>query len=62
MSAALYYWVDPAWWNDWSSSARVINLVKWIGLGLVIYTVTLLLSGLRLKHLSNMERHGPSPA
>ncbi|MGZ5526854.1 MAG: murein biosynthesis integral membrane protein MurJ [Methylomonas sp.] len=62
MTAALYYFVDPAWWNGWSSSARVVNLVKWIGLGLVIYTATLLLTGLRLKHLSNMERHGPSPA
>jgi len=62
MTAVLYYFVDPVWWNDWSSSARVINLVKWIGLGLVIYTATLLLTGLRLKHLSGMHRHGPSPA
>jgi len=53
MSAGLYYFVDPAWWNGWSSSARVLNLVKWIGIGLVIYTVTLLLTGLRLKHLTN---------
>jgi putative peptidoglycan lipid II flippase len=62
MSAGLYYFVDADWWNHWNSTERVINLVKWIGLGLLIYTATLLLTGLRLKHLSGMHRHGPSPA
>lgn len=52
MLASLYYFVDSNWWNDWNSTERVINLVKWIGIGLVIYTVTLLLTGLRLRHLS----------
>jgi len=33
----------------------VINLVKWIGLGLVVYAVTLLSTGLRLKHLSSQN-------
>jgi len=36
---------------------RVINLVKWIGIGLVIYAATLLLTGLRLKHLAG-QAHG----
>ena len=57
MAAGLYYFVDAAWWNDWSSTARVINLVKWIGIGLVCYTATLLLTGLRLKHLT-VQGHG----
>jgi putative peptidoglycan lipid II flippase len=57
MSAGLYYFVDAAWWNDWNSTARVINLVKWIVLGLVFYTATLLLTGLRLKHVS-VQRDG----
>jgi len=57
MSAVLYYFVDPAWWIDWSSSARVINLVKWIGIGLVVYIVTLQLAGLRAKHLA-CQRYG----
>lgn len=52
MSAALYYFVDTGWWNDWNSTERVINLVKWIGIGLAIYSTTLLLTGLKLKHLS----------
>jgi putative peptidoglycan lipid II flippase len=52
MAVALFYFVDTAWWNDWNSTARVINLIKWIGLGLVIYTATLLLTGLRPKHLA----------
>jgi len=53
MSAVLHYLVDPAWWNDWSSSVRVLNLGKWIGIGLAIYAAVLLLTGLRLKHLSS---------
>jgi len=57
MSAGLYYFVDPAWWNNWNSTMRVINLVKWIGIGLVIYAATLLLTGLRLKHLAG-QAHG----
>jgi len=31
---------------------RVINLLKWIVIGIVIYTATLVLTGLRLRHLS----------
>jgi len=57
MSAGLYYFVDAAWWHDWNSTARVINLVKWIGIGLVCYATTLLLTGLRLKHLS-VQQYG----
>jgi len=52
MSAGLYYFIDADWWNHWDSMERVINLVKWIGIGLVIYAATLLLTGLKLKHLS----------
>ena len=52
MSAALYYLVDANWWNQWSSGERVINLLKWILIGIVIYTATLGLTGLRLRHLS----------
>ncbi len=60
MSLALYYWVDVSWWNQWSSSDRVINLFKWILIGLLIYMGTLVLVGLRLRHLSvvrNMPRN-----
>jgi len=52
MAAGLFYFVDTAWWNDWSSTARVLNLLKWIGLGLACYTATLWLTGLRLRHLA----------
>jgi len=52
MAAGLFYFVDADWWNDWNSTARVINLAKWIGLGLVCYTATLVLTGVRLKHLT----------
>jgi putative peptidoglycan lipid II flippase len=52
MSAALYYLVDASWWNQWSSGERAINLLKWIVIGIAIYTATLVLTGLRLRHLS----------
>ena len=52
MSAALYYLVDASWWNQWGSGERVINLLKWIVIGIAIYTATLVLTGLRLRHLS----------
>ncbi|MDP2099736.1 MAG: murein biosynthesis integral membrane protein MurJ [Methylobacter sp.] len=52
MAAGLFYFVDTAWWNDWSSTVRVLNLLKWIGLGLACYTATLWLTGLRLRHLA----------
>ena len=52
MSAVLYYLVDASWWNQWSAGERVINLLKWIVTGIAIYTATLVLMGLRLRHLA----------
>jgi len=52
MAAVLYYMVDASWWNQWSAGARVVNLLKWIAAGIAIYTSTLVLTGLRLGHLS----------
>lgn len=57
MSAGLYYGVDADWWNQWDSLTRIINLLKWIVLGLVCYIATLLLTGLRIKHLTAIQRH-----
>lgn len=52
MTAVLYYWVDAHWWNDWSATDRIINLVKWIIIGMAVYVVTLLLTGLNPRHLT----------
>lgn len=52
MAFSLYYLVDAQWWNSWGSGERVINLLKWIGIGMAIYTTVLLLTGLRLRHLT----------
>ncbi len=57
MAAGLHYFIDTGWWNDWNSTERVLNLVQWIGLGSVIYTATLLFTGLRVKHLTG-QKHG----
>jgi putative peptidoglycan lipid II flippase len=55
MAAGLYYFVDTNWWGHWNSTARAINLVKWIAIGSLIYTATLLLTGLKLKHLTDLS-------
>ena len=55
MSAALYYLVDASWWNPWSSGERVINLLKWVIIGIAIYAATLVLTGLRLRHLAVVQ-------
>jgi putative peptidoglycan lipid II flippase len=52
MSAVLYYLVDASWWNQWGSGERVLNLLKWIVIGIVIYAATLVLTGLKLRHLA----------
>jgi len=55
MSAVLYYLVDASWWNHWGSGQRVINLLKWIVIGMAVYTATLVLTGLRLRHLTVVQ-------
>ncbi len=55
MSVALYYLVDASWWNQWNSGERIINLLKWIVIGLVIYLATLVMTGLRLRHLASSQ-------
>jgi len=51
MFISLYYLVDAQCWNLWSASERVINLLKWITVGMAVYAATLVLTGLRLRHV-----------
>jgi len=55
MLASLYYLVDAQWWMLWSSGERVINLLKWIMIGVAVYAGVLVLTGLRLRHLAFMQ-------
>ncbi|MEQ1485014.1 murein biosynthesis integral membrane protein MurJ [Methyloglobulus sp.] len=52
MAVCLCYFVDDNWWNQWGSADRVVNLLKWISIGCIVYVLTLTLSGLRLRHLT----------
>ena len=52
MLAMLYYCVDVGWWHPWGALDRVVHLLAWIASACVIYTLTLVLAGLRPKHLS----------
>ncbi len=57
MVALLYHGVDTELWFAWSMLERGLNLGGWIVLGAVLYGMTLLLSGLRLRHLSSHDCH-----
>lgn len=52
MSASLYYLVDVEAWQGWHTSERILQLLKFIVIGMVIYATALLITGLRLRHLS----------
>ncbi|MCF7969628.1 MAG: murein biosynthesis integral membrane protein MurJ [Methylococcaceae bacterium] len=52
MTALLYHFVDTRLWLGWGIVERALNLVMWIGLGGGLYVAVLVLSGLRLRHLS----------
>lgn len=56
MAAGLYYFVDAGQWGRWGSMDRVTHLLIWIATGCVIYAATLVLAGLRFRHL--VSRHG----
>ena len=57
MSMVLYYFVDANWWNQWHSGDRIINLFKWVLIGLLTYIVTLVLTGLKLLDLSIVQEN-----
>jgi putative peptidoglycan lipid II flippase len=52
MSAGLYYLIDAENWQHWHTLDRVVNLFKFIMTGMIIYGLTLLLTGFRLRHTS----------
>ncbi len=52
MAVFLYRFVDARLWLDWAASERIINLALWIGLGALVYAVSLLITGFRVRHLS----------
>lgn len=51
MSAFLYYFVDVKLWLDWSASQRGLHLALAIGLAIAIYSLALLLLGIRPRHI-----------
>lgn len=52
MSYVLYQWVQAEWWQHWTSGERILNLILWVMIGIVTYSATLVLTGLRLRHLT----------
>ncbi|HIG92145.1 MAG TPA: murein biosynthesis integral membrane protein MurJ [Methylococcaceae bacterium] len=51
MGCVLYYFVDGAVGLDGQMGSRILELVQWIALGFLVYLLTLLLFGLRFRHL-----------
>jgi len=52
MTSMLYHLVDTELWLYWGLVDRVINLALWISAAIFLYVVVLVLSGLKLRHLS----------
>ncbi|WP_026146999.1 murein biosynthesis integral membrane protein MurJ [Methylomonas sp. MK1] len=51
MSGFLYYFVDATLWLDWNASQRGLHLGMTIGLAILIYSLTLVLLGIRPRHI-----------
>lgn len=51
MSACLYYFVDGNAWGEWSASQRGLHLAATISLAIVVYGLSLLLFGIRPRHI-----------
>jgi putative peptidoglycan lipid II flippase len=52
MTSLLYHFVDTELWLHWGLIDRVINLALWIGIAVLLYVFVLILSGLKIRHLS----------
>ncbi|UZR28477.1 murein biosynthesis integral membrane protein MurJ [Methylococcus mesophilus] len=55
MSALLVQALDSPW-ADWSTPDRIVHLALWLGAGIAIYLLCLLLTGLRPRHMLLPER------
>jgi putative peptidoglycan lipid II flippase len=51
MSIVLYSCVEVAWWNQWGSMQRLLNLIKWIAIGGSVYVGVLFIVGFKCHHL-----------
>lgn len=52
MASLIYHCVDTSLWHNWGLVDRALNLAMWIAIAATLYAFVLLLSGLRLRHLS----------
>ncbi len=59
MAAGLYYFVDADWWNQWGALERAVNLVKWIVIGVAIYTADINADGLKAAALDQSRAATP---
>jgi putative peptidoglycan lipid II flippase len=60
MAFTLTYFVDSNAWSHWGSTDRVINLMKWITAGILVYLLILFGSGLRIRHLTGTNDKIPA--
>jgi len=52
MASLIYHCVDNSLWHGWGLVDRAWHLAMWIAIAATLYAIVLLLSGLRLRHLS----------
>lgn len=60
MTAVLLYFVDINLWSRWEFGGRIAHLSKWISIGIMVYMLTLILLGLRIRHLTGTNDKIPA--
>lgn len=56
MTLLLTHFVDVDLWNDWLFLDRTTHLALWIGAAILVYTLVLLILGLRPRHFSYVAK------
>ncbi len=56
MAFLLIHYIDTDLWNDWLFMDRAMHLAFWIGAAILVYTVVLLIIGLRPRHFSYVAK------
>jgi putative peptidoglycan lipid II flippase len=56
MAFLLIHYIDIDLWNDWLFMDRAMHLAFWIGAAILVYTVVLLIIGLRPRHFSYVAK------
>lgn len=60
MAVVLLYFVDIDGWSRWAFGNRIVQLSKWIAVGITVYILALMVLGLRIRHLTGTNDKIPA--